>query len=137
MVLGSRPFFDLSVEEGSREWEAAVSALYDEVLKLQGFEVYASEAHPAAGSGLVGLPGAGGGATAVAAGGAGGGLAATPADGQLTMVQKVEKIRNQLGLEQKLGIGAAIAEANASLGIEPAGALHVQVERLLAELGMA
>ena len=89
--------------------------------------------------GAAGGPSAGAGATAVAAGGAGagGGLAATPADGQLTMVQKVEKIRNQLGLEQRLGIGAAIAEANASLGIEPAGALHVQVERLLAELGMA
>jgi hypothetical protein len=48
----------------------------------------------------------------------------------------VETIKNQLGLDSKLVIGAAIAEANASLGIEAAGTLHVQVERLLAELGI-
>lgn len=149
MVLGSRPFVDLmGGDEGSREWEAGVQVLYEEVLKLQGVDV-------------VGAIGGGGGSSAAAGGssradnllsgggthggaghsgpaaGAGTSLRAhVAAESQLTMVQKVETIKNQLGLDTKLVIGAAIAEANASLGIEATGTLHVQVERLLAELGI-
>jgi len=52
------------------------------------------------------------------------------------MLQKVEKIKEELGLDPKLNIAKGVQEANVSLGIEGSGTLHMQVERLLAELGI-
>ena len=55
---------------------------------------------------------------------------------ELTMAQKVQRIREELSLEANLPIAKAVAEANAVMGIEPAGPLAKQVETLLTELGV-
>ena len=52
------------------------------------------------------------------------------------MAQKVQRIREELSLEPSLPIAKAVAEANAVMGIEPAGPLAKQVETLLTELGV-
>ena len=54
----------------------------------------------------------------------------------MTMLQKVDKVKEQLGLDPKLNVARGVAEANTCMGIEPTGTLHTQVERLLTELGI-
>ena len=68
-------------------------------------------------------PGAG--ATAAAAGGGG------------SLVQKVGRVKAELGLDASLAPAAAVAEANEVMGIAPQGTLVNQVNRLLQDLGIA
>lgn len=119
MVLGSRPFVDLSKGcEG--EWERGAHRLYQDIIRLKGLKVAddALEGEPLANQAGYGFSGA---------------LADLSG---MTMLQKVDKVKEQLGLDPKLNVARGVAEANTCMGIEPTGTLHTQVERLLTELGI-
>jgi len=120
MVLASRVYSDLSGSEtSSAEWERSLQGLYETIMAMKGMDVSTAEVSSLSASSI---PAAGSSSMAV--------------DLQLTMAQKVEKIKEELGLDTKLNIAKGVQEANASLGIEGAGTLRNQVERLLAELGI-
>ena len=62
--------------------------------------------------------------------------AVAPAVAPMTLGQKIERIKAELGLEMTLPLPRAVADANVMLGIEPTGPLGEQVNRLLAELAL-
>jgi len=122
MVLGSRSSVDLACEQDSEQGSQALQTLYEAIMKVRGIEAASSDASMPVPS----LPPQ---ATSAAS-------SSSSTEQQLTMVQKVEMIKEQLGLDSKLNIAKGVAEANASMGIEGVGQLHTQVERLMAELGI-
>eukprot|EP00966_Prymnesium_polylepis_P101932 2360689-Prymnesium_polylepis.2 len=68
--------------------------------------------------------------------GAGAVAPAAAASAPVTLPQKVARIKEALGLEASLSPAAAVAEANAVMGIEAEGALISQVDRLLQDMGL-
>ena len=54
----------------------------------------------------------------------------------LTMPQKVEKVKEFLGLDASLGMGAAIKEANEMTGLASEGTMPNQVDKLMSELDL-
>ena len=56
---------------------------------------------------------------------------------QLTVKQKVERIKDQLGLEATLPITTAVAAALESLGMSQSGNLTTQIDAINSLLGLA
>ena len=54
----------------------------------------------------------------------------------LTVKQKVERIKEQLGLEEQLSVGTAVAAALESLGMPQSGCLATQIDAINAQLGL-
>lgn len=117
MVLGSRFFKDLSADEGHAGWQAGLTSLYEEVLLVKGSEPEVVAARSVGDEASV---------------------APAPAvEKRLSMVQKVNRIKEELSLQADLPIAKAVAEANEAMGIEPYGSMAAQVDLLLTELGVA
>ena len=55
---------------------------------------------------------------------------------QLTVKQKVERIKDQLGLEATLPITTAVAAALESLNMSQSGSLATQIDAINSELGL-
>ena len=55
---------------------------------------------------------------------------------QLTVKQKVERIKEQLGLEAAMPISTAVAAALESLGMSKTGSLATQIDALNSQLGL-
>jgi len=130
MVLGSRSFKDLSMDESEPLWEANLHALYDELMALKGAPSGSLVQRPPPPQPQPERRSEGTMARASSSG------AVPPAVLEMTMAQKVARIKEELSLENALPIAKAIAEANTVMGIEPIGPLAKQVETLLTELGV-
>jgi len=160
MVLGSRPFTDLSVDPTELAWDANLHSLLDEISLLRG-------GTSAPSSGVHSATPAAGYSSSTTTAAARDGLSsaavapptperrelpasknaspapatmpkstAGPAQGERTMAQKVARVREELSLDPSLPIAKAVAEANAVMGLEGHGPLAKQVEALLTELGV-
>jgi len=139
MVLGSRPFKDLSVDESDPAFESTLHALYEELVALKGgaSPSFAQRPPPPPPPPPPPERRDSGGQRAQAAAAASPGSPAPKAGLQeMTMAQKVARIKEELSLENSLHIAKAVAEANSMMGIEPQGPLAKQVETLLTELGV-
>ena len=55
---------------------------------------------------------------------------------QLTVKQKVERIKDQLGLEATLPVSTAVAAALESLGMSQSGSLATKIDAINSELGL-
>jgi len=156
MVLGSRPFTDLSVDPTEPAWDANLHALLEEISLLRGGTSAPSSALPSATPATTFASSA---AAATSRDSVSGVAAAPPfperresatssappampksapatPQGERTMAQKVARVREELSLEPSLPIAKAVAEANAVMGLEGHGPLAKQVEALLTELGV-
>jgi len=131
MVLGSRALKDFSMDESDPAWEINLYALYDELVALRGDPSGSLVSRPPAPQPQLERKeiGHSRSPSALASG-------VPPAVLEMTMAQKVARIKEELSLEPSLPIAKAIAEANSVMGIEPQGPLTKQVESLLTELGV-
>ena len=62
--------------------------------------------------------------------------AASPTKQDLTLVEKVAAIKDELSLDSSLTFKAAVHEANKELGIEATGTIADQVAELICQLGI-
>jgi hypothetical protein len=149
MVLGSRPVTDLTHEHYDAEWEGALHTLLDEIALQRGGSASAASAGlPTASQSTDAaphldtlVPASASSASApsverLESAGAPSAAAARGGFSELTMAQKVARVREELSLDAALPIAKAVAEANAVMGIEGHGPLSRQVETLLTELGV-
>jgi len=124
MVLGSRLFKDLSIDEGQAGWQAGLISLFEEVLLFKG------SAEVAVAQQVMQVRRSVPNGREVSA------APAPTVEKRLSMAQKVSRIKEELSLEAGLPIAKAVAEANEAMGIEPCGSMAAQVDLLLNELGV-